>query len=178
MSDAKKPAKTDKAEKSEAPAKSGKGKLFMIIGIAVVLIGGGAGAFFFMRGGKKDDAKTKQTAAAAAAAAPKAAPQYFKFDPAFVVNFAGDDGNRYLQVAMEAMTRDLKVSEAIKENEPAIRNDMLLLLSGQKLEALNSAEGKETLRARALETVRKVVGDEGYDGKLIEGVYFTSFVIQ
>lgn len=177
MSDAKKPAAAAAATANAAPAaeapKKGKGKLFVIIGAAVAIAGGG-GAFFMMKGEKK----AEPAKAAEAAAVPKAAPQYFKFDPAFVVNFAGEDGNRYLQVAMQAMTRDLKVAEAIKENEPAIRNDMLLLLSGQNVETLNTLEGKEALRTKALETVRKIVGEEGYDGKQIEGVYFTSFVIQ
>ncbi|MFT3907090.1 MAG: flagellar basal body-associated FliL family protein [Steroidobacteraceae bacterium] len=171
MADAKKAAAAAAVAGAEAP-KGGKSKL-MLITIMAVVLGGGAGAYFAFGGKQPEQAKP-----AVGAPVVKAAPLYYKFDPAFIVNFSGDDGTRYLQVAMEAMTRDAKVSAAIKENEPAIRNDMLLLLSGQKLETLNTAEGKEELRKQALATIAKVVTAEGYDGKLIEGVYFTSFVIQ
>jgi len=41
-----------------------------------------------------------------------------------------------------------------------------------------SPEGKEKLRNATLEAVRKIIAAEGGDPKLVEGVYFTSFVIQ
>jgi flagellar FliL protein len=178
MSDAKKPAAAKpgaEAATAAAPKKSKK-MLFIIIG-AVVVIGGGAGAFFAMRGGKAAD-KTRTAATSVPAAPVKAPPIYYKFDPPFVVNFGEGDQSRYLQIAVYAMTRDLKVSEGLKENEPAIRNDLLLLYSGQKYEGLASAEGKESLRNQTLDVIRKTLGEEGYDTKLIEGAYFSSFVIQ
>ena len=169
------PRKGAAAAPVEVAPKSNK-KLFIIIGAAIVVIGGGAGGFFAMRSGKAAD-KTK--AAAAAPAAPvKAAPLYYKFDPPFVVNFGEGDNSRYLQIAVEAMTRDPKVSEGLKENEPAIRNDLLLLYSAQKYDGLVSAEGKEALRSQTLDVIRKTLAAENYDPKLVEGAYFTSFVIQ
>ena len=39
-------------------------------------------------------------------------------------------------------------------------------------------EGKDKLRQATLETIRKTVSSEGAKGELVEGVYFTSFVIQ
>ena len=55
-----------------------------------------------------DGAAAANGAAAAAAkpAAPHSAPIYYKFDPAFVVNFGGEGSARYLQVTVEAMSRD------------------------------------------------------------------------
>lgn len=159
-------------EADEAP-KKGKGKLLFII-IAIVLLGGGAGAWFFLK--PKPDAATAEKTAEKAT--PKAAAQYFKFDPAFVVNFGGEGSARYLQVMVEAMTRDLPTLEMIKNNEPAERNDLVLLFSSQDNTSLQSPDGKEKLRSAALEVVRKIVAAEGGDPKNVENVYFTSFVIQ
>jgi flagellar FliL protein len=95
-----------------------------------------------------------------------------------VVNFGGEGSARYLQVMVEAMTRDPAVAEIIKSNEPAVRNDLVLLFSSQNDATLLSTDGKEKLRQSTLEVIRKIVASEGGDAKLVENVYFTSFVIQ
>jgi len=76
------------------------------------------------------------------------------------------------------MTRDPAMLESIKNNEPAVRNDLVLLFSSQDSSTLLSADGKEKLRTATLEAVRKVIAAEGGNPKLVESVYFTSFVIQ
>jgi flagellar FliL protein len=169
------------------PAKEGgepkkKSKLLLIIIAAVVVLGGGAGAFFALK--KKPPAADAPASADQASAkeekpgAKKATPSYFKFDPAFVVNFGGEGSTRYLQVTVEAMSRDPKVIEELKGDEPAVRNDLVMLFSSQDNATLMSADGKEKLRAGTLDVVRKVLNAEGSNGKAIEAVYFTSFVIQ
>jgi len=155
-----------------APTKKG-GKLPLVIGAALVLLGGGAAAFWYLRPHKAPDKP-----AAEASAAARSAPLYYKFDPAFVVNFGAEGNVRFLQITLEAMSRDPAVVEAIKSNEPAIRNDLVLLFSAQQYDALMAPEGKEKLREATLESVRKAINAEGGKGAAIEGVYFTSFVIQ
>src|ERR1700721_4374850 len=95
-----------------------KGKLLWIV-IAVVVIGGGAGAWFAM----KPAAQPEGGAAAAKPATSHAAPIYYKFDPAFVVNFGGEGSARYLQVTVEAMWRDMTVGGSLKTFEPGGRKD-------------------------------------------------------
>jgi flagellar FliL protein len=171
---------TEAAKLVAAPIEEGpkkKSKLLFIIIAVVVLGGGGAGAWFMFKP-KPAAAATNAEATADKPAAPRSAALYYKFDPAFVVNFGGEGSARYLQVMVEAMTRDAAVLELIKSNEPAVRNDLVLLFSSQDNATLMSPEGKEKLRAATLEAVRKVIGTEGGDGKLVEAVYFTSFVIQ
>jgi flagellar FliL protein len=162
------------------PAKKG-GKLLWII-IGVVVLGGGAAAAFLLTGHKAAATPVADAAADATAAGPAAAPHappiYYKFDPAFVVNFGTEGNTRYLQITVETMSRDPAVIEEIKTNEPAIRNDLVLLFSGQQYESLVTPEGKDKLRQATLETIRKTVTAEGAKAELIEGVYFTSFVIQ
>src|SRR5580658_2974274 len=169
-------AKVEAATKEAGVPRKKKGKLLFII-IALVLIGGGVGAWLMLK--PKPNSETADAGAPAEkAAAPKTAALYFKFDPAFVVNFGGEGSARYLQVMVEAMTRDPPTLEMIKNNEPAVRNDLVLLFSSQDNAALMSPEGKEKLRNATLEAVRKIIAAEGGDPKLVEGVYFTSFVIQ
>jgi flagellar FliL protein len=158
-------------EAGDAPKKK-KGKLLFII-IAVLLLGG-AGAWFAFK--PKPDAASAD--APAEKATPKTAALYYKFDPAFVVNFGGEGSARYLQVMVEAMTRDPPTLEMIKNNEPAVRNDLVLLFSSQDNASLLSPDGKEKLRNATLEIVRKIVAAEGGEAKNVENVYFTSFVIQ
>lgn len=155
-----------------APAAS-KSRLPLLIIVAVVALGGGAAAYWFLR---PHGAAAARPAAAETSA--RAAPIYYKFEPAFVVNFGAEGNTRFLQVTLEAMSRDPKVVEEIKSNEPAIRNDLVLLFSAQQYDTLMAAEGKEKLRQQTLETVRKAVGAEGGKAEAVEGVYFTSFVIQ
>jgi flagellar FliL protein len=153
------------------PAKK-RGKLpWIVLAVAVIALGGG-GAWFAMR------SHAAPAAGAAAPAAPRAAPVYYKFDPAFVVNFGGEGSARYLQVGLEAMSRDPAILDALKNNEPAVRNDLILLYSGQSDSTLMTTDGKEKLRVATLAAIRNVLNQAGADGKLIEQVYFTSFVIQ
>jgi flagellar FliL protein len=172
--DKKAPAAADKADKG-APAPKKSGKLKIIIAAAVVVLaGGGVGAWLLLKpakpaaGAHPEPAKTE----------PRAVPQYFKFDPAFVVNFGGEGNSRFLQVTVEAMSRDPTVVEAVKANEPAIRNDLVLLFSGQTYDALITNDGKEKLRQATLDAIRKTIAAEGAKPEALEGVYFTSFVIQ
>jgi flagellar FliL protein len=165
-----KAADKDKAAEAAPAAGRGKKKLILIIVIALVVIGGGVGGWLFMSKGKKADGETGNHHEEEAKAAAHA--------PAFVVNFGGAENSRFLQIQVEAMTRDPLVLEVIKSNEPAIRNDLLLLFSSQTYDVLMSGEGKEALRKATAEAMRKVIAREGAKPEAIEDVFFTSFVIQ
>jgi flagellar protein FliL len=168
------PAKKEPAANVQPIKPKKKGKLLWIV-VAVVVIGGGAGAWFAF---KPAAAQSEGATADAKPAAPHSAPIYYKFDPAFVVNFGGEGSARYLQVTVEAMSRDMTVVESLKNFEPAVRNDLVMLYSGQDNATLMTVEGKEKLRAATLGIIRKVLDSEGGKGQGLEAVYFTSFVIQ
>ncbi len=153
-------------EGEEAPPKSKK-LLFIIL--AVVLLAGGGGAWFFLKGGSKADAKTE---------APVLPPIYVNLDPPFVVNFEAESMVRFLQVTVSVMTRDAHTEEVLKKNDPRIRNDLLLLLGNQQYETIATREGKESLQARSLESVRSVVKSAGGESEKVEALYFTAFVMQ
>jgi flagellar FliL protein len=161
--------------KNVTPIKSGKSRRLLWITIAVLLLAAGGGALAWLKFKPVTHAGLKD---AAAAPAPVKAPLYYKFDPAFVVNFGGEGSARYLQITVEIMSRDAPVLDLVKNNEPAVRDDLVQLFSSQDNGTLMTAQGKDQLRAATLAAVRKVIDGVGGSGRLIEAVYFTSFVIQ
>jgi flagellar protein FliL len=169
-----------KPEAAAAPAKSSKKLLIIILAAVVVLGGGGAGAFFAFSGKDKEKGKedTEHAEEAKDEHAPKLPAQFVTMDPPFVVNFGPGSSVRFLQIAVQLMTRDPHMVEFLEHNSPIIRNDLLLLFGNKQVEEVSSNEGKEALRAAALEAVRKIVGAEGQKPEALEAVYFTSFVMQ
>ena len=82
---------------------------------------------------------------------------------------------RFLQVSIQVMTRDHETSEMIKLHDPKIRNNMLMLLGSQTYDTISTMEGKEGLRKQALETIAKVVDEEGGEGEEGRGFVFHEF---
>ena len=102
---------------------------------------------------------------------------YHEFTPELVVNFPGDASPRYMQLSITAVTSDEAAVEALTLHSPAIRNDLLLLFSGMEAAPLTTREGKDGMRAQALETMRTIM-KERYGQEAVEDVYFTRFVMQ
>jgi len=93
------------------------------------------------------------------------------------VNFQKAGRARFLQVTVEAMTRDPAVKDALEQHMPMIRNNLLMLFSSKSSDELRSRGGKEALQNEALASVQGVLMQEtGNEG--VEAVYFTSFVMQ
>jgi flagellar FliL protein len=160
------------AEAATEGAKSGSSKKLIVILALVVALAGGAG-WYFLRG-----ADAPAAGKAEKKAETKLPAQYIALDPPFVVNFDAGSTARFLQVAVQLMTRSPEMVEFLKQHDPVIRNDLLLLLGNVKYEEVQTREGKEALRAAALEAVRAILKGEGADPGKLEAVYFTSFVMQ
>lgn len=184
-------AESPSAPAGNSPAAAAKPprskKMLIIILAAVVALGAaGAGAYFLLghEGAEEPalDSKGKPVKGAKAEkgkdAEPKAPALYVKLEPPFVVNFEAQGVMRFLQVTVEVLTRDAHVAGLVKANDPQIRNDLLLLFGAQQAPDLKTNEGKEKLRKDARDVVAKVVTAEGGDGKNVENIYFTSFVMQ
>ncbi len=191
---------------AKAPAKKSSGvmKMLLILIGAIVLVGGAVGATLYFTGAlnKHDDVAEEEKPAAKSAAAhgegqPKRqakaksgghggghgepaagqVPTYQPLDPPFIINFEDQGMLRYLQIGLSVMSRDKEVIDAVNNNMPQIRNDLILLFGNQKMEILNSSEGKEKLRAQALELVQAILDREiGEPG--VEAIYYTAFVMQ
>ena len=173
------------APAAAAPEKKGSKLLLIIIVAVVVAAAAGGGAYFFLAGKSHDAADApgaksdkKVHADKGAEKTPKGPATYIKMDPPFVVNFEAKGLMRFLQVSVEVMTRDPATAELLKLHDPRIRNDLLMLFGNQQYESISSREGKESLRADALKAVANVIKSEGGDGKQVEQLFFTSFVMQ
>jgi flagellar FliL protein len=158
-------------EGEEGAEEAPKSRKLLFIILAVVLLGGGgAGAFFLLKGGDhKTSAKKEEVVVP---------PIYVNLDPPFVVNFEAEAAVRFLQVTVSVMTRDPHIGEILKNNDPRIRNDLLMLLSNQKYNQISTREGKEKLQTESLEAVRAVIKSAGGEPEKLEALYFTAFVMQ
>jgi len=167
----------DGEEGAEGAKQPKGGKKGLIIGLVLLLVlggGGFAGWKFFGAKPADGDAKAK----AEAEEKNKLPPKYINIDPPFVVNFEAASMVRFLQVTISVMTRDPATETLIKDNDPRVRNDLLMILGNQAYESVSTAEGKEGLRKRCLESLRSIVKDLGGDPKKVEALLFTSFVMQ
>jgi flagellar FliL protein len=154
-------------ESSAAPVKKRALPLWLLITIAVVVLGG-VGGWLLLRA---------RSGAHAAHKTPSGPPHYLALQP-FVVNFQSGQAVRYLQVTLQVMSRDPATIALLKQNDPVVRNDLLLLLSNQRAATLATEAGKQRLRAAVLADLRKVVGAAGGHPSRVDAVYFTSFVMQ
>jgi flagellar protein FliL len=119
---------------------------------------------------KKKDSKKKDE--------PKDPAIYVSLEPPFVVNFDPKQSARFLQITLDVMTRDQPTSQLLKDNNPLLRNNLLLLFGTQEPAVIGTRDGKEALRKQALDAVREVARSEGGKPEKVEAVYFTSFVMQ
>ena len=102
---------------------------------------------------------------------------YLALNPPFVVNFTHLGTLRYLQISLEIMYHDQDLLDRVANKMPAVRNDLILLLSNQEYEKLNSLAGKEEIRKEMMLAINELIFDEGED--VDNGaIYFTNFVMQ
>jgi len=150
-------------------------KMLMIGGGAIALIGVSVGLSLFLTGGMSKPAEaTAQVAPAPENPYEKA--QYIKMKP-FIVTLASRSRPNMLQVDMSASTTDSDAVAAFEQHMPVIRNNLLMLLNAQDVKALQTNEGKEALREKALETVKEIM-TERYGSEGIDEIFFTKFVMQ
>ncbi|MEX0292878.1 flagellar basal body-associated protein FliL [Pseudomonas putida] len=163
-----------KSDAVKDPATKGKLKLILLLVLALLLaVGLSVGAtWFFMH--KSESAP----AADPAAASVKPAAIYEPLAPAFVVNFNQNGRQRYMQVSITLQGRNQADLDALKVHMPVIRNNLVMMFSGQGFDTLAaSSVGQEMLRQKATAVVQEVAQKEV--GKpVIDQLLFTNFVLQ
>jgi flagellar FliL protein len=178
--------KNDEQEQVEAKASgpsfwAAKKKLILLSTLGLLLVVATvAGTLvmlgFFDSGEVEVETETATETAEPLVSKPPAA-MYFPIKPPFVVNFQARGKQRYLEAELSIMTRDMDVFNAMQAHAPLIKNRVIMLLSGEVYEDLQSAEGKELLRQKILQTLEETMQQEiGKTG--IEQVLFTNFVMQ
>ncbi|MFZ2289278.1 MAG: flagellar basal body-associated FliL family protein [Halopseudomonas yangmingensis] len=106
------------------------------------------------------------------------APQYHELSPAFVGVLAGSGARiQYLKADVALRINDPAALARVQYHDPLIRNELVSLFGQQTRETLDSLEGKEALRATALERVRAVLESE--EGQpLVDDLLFTNLITQ
>jgi flagellar FliL protein len=191
-------SKDDKSKKDGQPvdaaaieAKQKKKKLFLFIGIAILLVVVSVGATYFlleMMDGKHAGGDDETLADEVAK------PALYLPLKTFTVNYDVNGRQRFLQAELTLMYRDATLEVVIKDHMPAVRNGLVMLLSRQAFDELQTSEGKEKLREAALTEIQKIIAKEtaasasntsekaktkSKNSELnIEQVLFTQFVMQ
>ncbi|WP_027708148.1 flagellar basal body-associated FliL family protein [Zooshikella ganghwensis] len=174
-------ADQDEAENPEAEvdneASGGKKKKFIIfIIVVVVVLGSATGITLFMLMGNGETAGEEE-ASEDSKKAVKPPAIYFAMEPPFTVDFQVGGRQRYAQLSITVMGRDPEAMEAVKQHEPLIRNNLVMLIASEDFQTLQTAEGKEMLKTKATESIQQVLQQEiGKPG--IETILFTGFVMQ
>lgn len=138
--------------KSEAEGGKKKGKGLLIGILAVVLAGGGGAGWFFLK--PKPDPEAEQMAQYA----PAKDPIFVNLDP-FTVNLADDD-DRMAQASIVLQMLNKNAEDDLKKHMPAVRNNLLLLLSSQQAKTVLSRQGKENLAEEIADLTSEVLGWE------------------
>ncbi|MEY3475477.1 MAG: flagellar protein FliL [Pseudomonadota bacterium] len=192
----------EKAE--EAAPKKGKKKLFILIGVAVLVLGlAGGGAAFWMAQKKKAEREAEELVEDADAKPAKSSkkdaksvPVFVPLDP-FTVNLADREADRYAQIGISLEVADTKAGDQVKAYMPVIRNNILMVLAHKTSAEMLERDGKTRLAAEVLRETLRGLGVEppatpasGAEGKKrkapkedeekppVTAVHFSTFIIQ
>jgi flagellar FliL protein len=167
----------------EAASKRGKGRLFAVVAVLVLLGAGAAGAYWaFGRtaAGKSAHAAAgpEEASASHAGSSDRTASRnkgVLALEP-FVANLADPEGDRFIKCTVRLVIEGEEAAQAVRENDLAltrIRDKILTLVSSKTFAEVSTVEGKERLREQIQEQVSPIVEA----GKVTE-VYYTEFIVQ
>jgi flagellar FliL protein len=150
-------------EKPNSEKKPKPIKLFMILGIGVLLLGaaGGGAWFFFLKG--------KSTPPPASAATNG---HIYKIEP-FLVNLADPGQSRYLKVTLHLESNQEKPDADFEKRQPQLRDAILIILSSKQCREIMTPEGKAALREEIKGRANQVLVN-----LKAQNIFFTEFVIQ
>ncbi|MBE0483756.1 MAG: flagellar basal body-associated FliL family protein [Bacterioplanes sp.] len=103
--------------------------------------------------------------------------RYIHLEPAFVLNYGSTGRMKYLRTEVALLVRSPEAASQVSRHRPYIRNNLVMLMSAQEPDIMNTAEGRESLRQVALDEVRALMlvleGNE-----YVDELYFNNFVVQ
>ena len=103
---------------------------------------------------------------------------YVHIKPSLVTNVVSPSGRlHFIKADIALRVRGSATAEAVAHHDPLLKNRLVMLLSGQDLEAVRSHEGRADLRAAALEELSMALEEEEAANDIVE-VLFTNFLIE
>lgn len=105
-------------------------------------------------------------------------PGYVDLGKPMVLNLASD-GRRltFLQVKADVLVKDDDARDIVEQNIPAIRHQIIVILSEQKDSDMKSPAKREEIRKQITVAVREMI-DEMTDNNDIEEILFSNFLVQ
>jgi len=100
---------------------------------------------------------------------------YVKLPPSFITNV--QQGAQYIRCDIQLLTKTADNVPDIELHAPALRHELLLLLSDQNGKELKSKNGQEKLRKTALKAVQGVL-DKLAGKDLISDLFFTYYIVE
>jgi flagellar FliL protein len=164
----------------ERAAKKKKLTLLSLIAVLLLFIAGGGTWFALNLVGNKDGAAAASQgndAGNAGQAGPSTVAIYYALDPAFLANFNTGGRQHYLQLALTVKARNQAAIAALQTHMPLVRNRIVMLLSGEQFEQLQTDEGRQQLQQKLLTAIQEILTKETGQAH-IEQVFFTNFVMQ
>jgi flagellar FliL protein len=101
---------------------------------------------------------------------------YYEFPDKFTTNLL--DSRKFLQMGLSVSTQyDASVIENVEMHTQALRSEILTIMGEFSEESIQGKAGRDALSKRIKEAINVKLDElEGFGG--IEGVYFSSFVLQ
>lgn len=152
-------------------------KILIIIIVVLLLIIAGGGAFFMM--GSEESTEIDEVSQQSPEKEQSAADEfvYYEVEQPLRVNFPKGDGASLIEVKVAFLLNHEDVAEDLEKHQPMIINNLLMAISAAGADQLQTAEGKNKLRAAMLAETGKVI--EKMTGKnTVREVFFTAFVMQ
>lgn len=101
--------------------------------------------------------------------------RYVEIKPAFVTNYGNMGRLRYMKVQVTLRVLGTAGEAQVNHHMPYIKDTLLTLFAVQTQESIGTAQGKEALRKKALESVNGILEEED-EASHVEDLLFTSFV--
>lgn len=165
-------------ETTEGEKKSGKMKLILIIvGVLLIAVIGGVGTMF-MLGGSDEEAVSAEIEPSKPTQALYTKIRTLEGSPYFtVVVPSNDDRTHYMQIYVEAKSREDEVVAALTKHMPKIVSGLNRLFSNQSFAAMRAVDGRQNMQQAALKEIQTVMQAKiGKPG--VEKVLFTGFIMQ
>jgi len=152
-----------------APQKSRKLLVIAILAFVVLAAAGGAAAWFML-------GQDAGAASAGEAKRPAKDPVFVELE-VFTVNLRDREAERFLQTKIVLEVRDNAGAEALKARVPAVRNEMLLLLSTKSPHDVLTREGKEKLATELIASANQALAGTPAEGA-VEKLLFAHLIVQ
>ncbi|QIZ77352.1 flagellar basal body-associated protein FliL [Ferrimonas lipolytica] len=157
-------------------AKSKKNIIIAAVVGLLVLIGGAIAAYFLLSGDSNDSSPAQTETAMAEPEGPRNS-MYVSLPAPFLFNLPINGNEHVVQIKVQLQVRNDEHQVVVRKHLPFLRDALLTTFSSANGITINSSEGKEELRTRALlnvQTAMTAITGSPY----IERVLFTGFVMQ